>query len=301
MSKAGRFAGRDIPGGNRQMTTQFESTKSFQDRVPEQEKDEIREIYDTLAAEYDQRIPGEGPSDDIFTESEYEFLLSKISPGEDVLDMGCGTGRFTVPLAESGANVTGLDLSAGMLAVARGKLEERGLRAELREGDMAALPFPDGSFDTVSSMLALMHIPIADRQAVFREVSRVLKPGGRMVLCVKNTVFERMFTGDRFASVDITDVAAKKLTFTNTSSGTEHTASWYSFAPHDLAELFAKAGMTVTHLKGNSPVSAWLADEVLADPGVRGFVRSLERTLADVPPFNHLGYYLLVEAVKPLW
>jgi ubiquinone/menaquinone biosynthesis C-methylase UbiE len=281
------------------MTTQFESTKSLHDRVPE-EKDEIREIYNSLAAEYDQRIPGEGPSDDIFTESEFEFLLSKISPGEEVLDLGCGTGRFTVPMAESGAYVTGLDLSAGMLAVARAKLEERGLRADLREGDMAALPFPDGTFDTVTSMLALMHIPIADRPAVFREVCRVLKPGGRMVLCVKNAVFERMFTGDRFASVDITDVAAKKLIFTHTSGGTEHIASWYSFALHDLNALFAMAGMTVPHLKGNSPVSAWLADEVLADPRVRGFVRTLERALSDVPPFSHLGYYLLVEAVKPL-
>ncbi|UOX89999.1 class I SAM-dependent methyltransferase [Amycolatopsis sp. FBCC-B4732] len=282
------------------MTAQFESIRTLQDRVPEQEKDQIREIYDDIAAEYDRRIPGEGPTDHIFTESESEFLLSKTHAGDEVLDLGCGTGRFTIPLAESGAVVTGLDLSPGMLAVARAKLGERGLRADLREGDMADLPFPDACFDVVTSMLALMHIPIPDRPRVFREVHRVLKPGGRMVLCVKNAVFERMFTGDRFASVDITDVQDKKLIFTGTGNGTEHTASWYSFAPHDLAALFAGAGMAVTHLKGNSPVSAWLADEVLADVRVRGFVRTLERALSDVPPFNHLGYYLLAEAVKPV-
>ncbi|MBV9160910.1 MAG: class I SAM-dependent methyltransferase [Pseudonocardiales bacterium] len=265
--------------------------------VPAQEKATIKSVYDEIAGEYDERIPGSGHSDEIFTETELEFLLSKITQGERVLDMGCGTGRFTVPLAATGAEVTGLDLSTGMLTVAGKKLGERGLKAEMRQGDMAELPFPDGTFDTVTSMLALMHIPLAERQAVFCEVSRVLKPGGRMLLCVKNSVFERLFKGDRFASVDVTDVEDKKLIFTETTSGTAYTAPWYSFAPHDLAALFARAGMTVTHLRGNSPVSVWLAEEVLAD--IRTVVQGLERALADVPPFSHLGYHLLVEAVKP--
>jgi 2-polyprenyl-3-methyl-5-hydroxy-6-metoxy-1,4-benzoquinol methylase len=214
--------------------------------------------------------------------------------------MGCGTGRFTVPLTAAGAEVTGFDLSEGMLEVARRKLAERGLTAELRQGDMADLPFPDGTFDTVTSMLALMHIPLADRQAVFSQVARVLKPGGRMLLCVKNSVFERLFKGDRFASVDVTDVDDKKLVFTKTNNGTTYTAPWYSFAPHDLETLFARAGMTVTHMRGNSPLSVWLADEVLAESGIRAVVQGMERALSDVPPFNHLGYHLLVEAVKPL-
>jgi ubiquinone/menaquinone biosynthesis C-methylase UbiE len=164
---------------------------------------------------------------------------------------------------------------------------------------MADLPVPDNTFDTVTSMLALMHIPLADRPKVFREVSRVLKPGGRMLLCVKNAVFERLFKGDRFASVDVTNVADKQLLFTETRSGVDYTAAWYSFAPHDLSALFATVGMTVTHMKGNSTLSVWLANEVLADPGVRNLVTTMESALCDVPPFNHLGYHLLVEAVKP--
>jgi ubiquinone/menaquinone biosynthesis C-methylase UbiE len=274
-------------------------TPSIFDRDPDQEKTTIRSVYDDIAGEYDERIPGSGPSDEIFTDTEMEFLLGKITKNECVLDMGCGTGRFTVPLAATGAQVSGLDLSAGMLVQARRKLAERGLTADLREGDMSALPFPDGMFDTVTSMLALMHIPLADRQTVFNEVHRVLKPGGRMLLCVKNAIFERMFKGDRFASVDVTDVDDNKLIFTETNSGTVYTAPWYSFAPHDLNALFTKAGMTITHLRGNSPLSVWLADEVLADSGIRAIVQGLERTLADVPPFSHLGYHLLVEAVKP--
>ncbi|HET9255059.1 MAG TPA: methyltransferase domain-containing protein [Pseudonocardiaceae bacterium] len=269
-----------------------------QQRLPGQEKATVKSVYDDIAGEYDGRIPGSGQSDEIFTETEMDFLLGKITPGERVLDMGCGTGRFTAPLAATGAEVTGLDLSSGMLTVARKKLAERGLKAEMRQGDMAELPFPDATFDTVTSMLALMHIPLADRQAVFIEASRVLKPGGRMLLCVKNSVFERLFKGDRFASVDVTDVQDKKLIFTETTSGAAQTAPWYSFAPHELAALFARAGMTVTHLRGNSPVSVWLAEEVLAD--LRAVVQGLERALSDVPPFSHLGYHLLAEAVKPL-
>lgn len=63
--------------------------------------------------------------------------------------MGCGTGWFTVPLAERARSVSGLDMSPMMLAKTRGKFVGRGLGVGLREGDMADLPFPDGSFDVV--------------------------------------------------------------------------------------------------------------------------------------------------------
>ncbi|GAA2288505.1 hypothetical protein GCM10010145_68370 [Streptomyces ruber] len=269
------------------------------DHHPEEEKATVKSVYQQVANEYDERIPGLGPSDDMFTQSERDFLIEAIRSGEKVLDIGCGTGRFTVPMAEKGAEVSGLDISRPMLDVASRKLAERGLTADLREGDMARLPFPDASFDTVTSMLALMHVPLEDRQAVFGEVARVLRPGGRMLLGVKNSVFEEMFTGDRFASVDVTDVAGKQLLFTQTRSGEEYVAPWYSFSPRDLTTLFATVGMTVTRLRGNSPLAVWLADEVLRDESVRAFVSKTERFLAEVPPFNHFGYHLLAEATKP--
>jgi len=262
-------------------------------------KDQIQGVYNAIAAEYDERIPGSGHADDMFTASELEFLMNKVSPTDRILDMGCGTGRFTVPLAVMGAEVTGLDLTPGMLEQTARKLDEAHCSATLQQGDMAQLPFPDGSFDVVVSMLALMHIPLADREAVFLEAARVLKPGGRMLISVKNSIFERMFKGDRFAAVDQTDVLHKELIFTQTRSGTEFRAPWYSFAPHDLARLFATAGMSMTHLRGNSPLSVWLADEVLAQSGIRSAVAGIEAVLADVAPLNQLGYHLLVEGVKP--
>lgn len=263
-------------------------------------KAHIQEVYEAIAGEYDERIPGDGYADDLFTATELDFIMGKVGPEQQVLDIGCGTGRFTVPLAGVCQKVAGLDLTQAMLDQNAQKLTAAGRHADLRQGDMAHLPFPDATFDVVVSMLALMHIPLEDRQAVFLEVARVLKPGGRMLLSVKNSVFERMFKGDRFAAIDQTDVSNKELIFTHTSGGEDFRAPWYSFAPHDLTLLFARAGMTVTHLRGNTPLSVWLADEVLAQPGIRAVVSGLETALSDVAPLNQLGYHLLVEAVKPL-
>lgn len=266
---------------------------------PQSERARVRKVYETIADEYDERIPGVGVIDEMFTDSEFAWVLGKVRPDDELLDMGCGTGRFTVPLAERVKAVSGLDLSPMMLEANRKKLADRGLTADLREGDMAALPFADESFDIVVCMLALMHIPREDRQQVFHEVARVLKPGGRLVMGVKNTVFERLFKGDRFAAIDITDVEAEELIFTETRSGEDMVAPWHSFSPDELTALSAVAGLNLVHLRGNSPISAWLADAVLADAAVRTVVRRMESALGDVPPFSHLGNHLLAEMVKP--
>jgi ubiquinone/menaquinone biosynthesis C-methylase UbiE len=74
-----------------------------------------------------------------------------------------------------GATVTGLDVSAGLLAVARARLPE----ADLREGDLEALPFADASFDAVVAVNSLFYA--ADMAAALRELARVVRPGGRVV------------------------------------------------------------------------------------------------------------------------
>jgi ubiquinone/menaquinone biosynthesis C-methylase UbiE len=263
-------------------------------------KQGVRGVYERIAGEYDHRIPGRTPVDHRFTDSEMNFLLSRVQPGDVVLDMGCGTGRFTVPMAEAGADVTGFDISPAMLAQLRATARERGQDVRTCEGDMAHLPFDDDTFDVVTSMLALMHIPIEDRQQVFLEVARVLKPGGRLVLGVKNEQFERMSRVDRFASVDITDVENKELIFTETEDGQILTAPWHSFAPDDLQRLTALSGLSVVSLRGNSTIVAWIADEILSDPATYSAICTLEELLGDAAPFNRLGYHLLAEAVKPL-
>ncbi|GAB2736613.1 class I SAM-dependent methyltransferase [Amycolatopsis magusensis] len=264
-----------------------------------QQKDLIAGIYHRIAGEYDERIPGFTALDATFSDTEISFVLDRVTADDEVLDIGCGTGRITIPVAHRAKAVTGFDLTEAMLEQAARKAAEANLDVRFEQGDMAALPFPDDSFDAVVSMLALMHVPPADHPRVFSEVRRVLRPGGRLIIGVKNSVFERFSSADRFATVDITDVENKELVFTGTREGDELRAPWHSFSPDDLKRLTAVAGLVPVSLRGNIPLSAWLADSVLETAEVAGAVRTLETLLGDLPPLNHLGYHLLMEAVKP--
>ncbi|HEY8491927.1 MAG TPA: methyltransferase domain-containing protein [Dehalococcoidia bacterium] len=99
-----------------------------------------------------------------------------LRPGSLVLDLGCGTGNYTVPAAEAGARVVGADLSRGMLARAAGKSR---LPAWV-QADGHRLPFPDATFDAALAVLVLHHIP--DWERVVAEVRRVLRRGRFAVL-----------------------------------------------------------------------------------------------------------------------
>jgi ubiquinone/menaquinone biosynthesis C-methylase UbiE len=106
-----------------------------------------------------------------------------VRPGEKVLDVGCGTGAQTLPAAEVAGpgNVTGIDASPDMIDIALRKAGKRGLDIDFRVAPMEELPFEDGRFDLVLSGFMMHHLPVEVMEAGFREVRRVLKPGGRFV------------------------------------------------------------------------------------------------------------------------
>ncbi|HET6289936.1 MAG TPA: class I SAM-dependent methyltransferase [Amycolatopsis sp.] len=97
----------------------------------------------------------------------------------DVLEVAVGTG-LNLPLYPEGVTLTGIDLSDGMLAIARGRAERLGHPVTLRRADAHDLPFDADSFDTVVCTLGLCAIP--DDGKALREMARVLRPGGRLVL-----------------------------------------------------------------------------------------------------------------------
>lgn len=136
-------------------------------------------MFDAVAGSYDDwyRTPLGAFADQV--EQELVERLAQPRPGETVLDLGCGTGTFSLPLARLGCKVTGIDPSAGMLARAREKAEAAGLAVTFIEGDAQRLPFADNSFDLVVTVTALefMRRP----RAALAEALRVLKPGGRLV------------------------------------------------------------------------------------------------------------------------
>ena len=104
--------------------------------------------------------------------------LARPEAGERVLDAGCGTGIYTAWLAEQGADVTGLDVDPVFLAAAR----EKAPGARLVEGDAARLPFADGEFDLALAVTLLCFLSEAERAAAARELLRVTRPGGRVVV-----------------------------------------------------------------------------------------------------------------------
>jgi ubiquinone/menaquinone biosynthesis C-methylase UbiE len=93
------------------------------------------------------------------------------------VDLGTGTGRYAIEAAHRGADVTGVDASPAMLSLARSQVE---LPVTFVQADLAHLPFDDGSFDAAIAVTALCFV--AEPEEVLREVARVLRPGGRLVL-----------------------------------------------------------------------------------------------------------------------
>ena len=99
-----------------------------------------------------------------------------IESGTRLLDAGCGAGLALVLAARRGAAVAGLDASAGLLAVARERLPE----ADLREGDLEALPYEDDTFDAVTAFNSIQYA--GNPTAALREIKRVARPGQRVAI-----------------------------------------------------------------------------------------------------------------------
>jgi SAM-dependent methyltransferase len=107
--------------------------------------------------------------------------LARVAPGDRALDVACGTGNAALMAAARGADETvGVDFEPALLAVAAARADELDLSIDWREGDVAALPVPDGAFDVVVSVFGVMYA--WDQEAAARELARACAPGARVVL-----------------------------------------------------------------------------------------------------------------------
>jgi len=104
-----------------------------------------------------------------------------------VLDLGCGAGRHTVYLAREGFDVCALDIAENGLAHTREWLAREKLSAELKQGDIAQIPYPNDFFDAVISIYVIYHKTYAGMQGVVAEIRRVLKRGGLAVISLQST------------------------------------------------------------------------------------------------------------------
>jgi ubiquinone/menaquinone biosynthesis C-methylase UbiE len=111
--------------------------------------------------------------------------LAQLHPGDRVLDVGCGTGTLAIEVQQrlgAAGHVDGIDPAPEQIARARAKAAWRQLPIDFRIGVIEQLPFPDQSLDVVLSTIMLHHLPDDLKQRGLREIARVLRPEGRLVI-----------------------------------------------------------------------------------------------------------------------
>lgn len=181
----------------------------------------VRSAYDTVAADYARQLPdmrAEAPVDIAMIAT---FVDSVRDGGlGPVADIGCGTGRVTAHLAALGVEVSGIDLSPGMVDVARAGYPQ--LRFEV--GSMTGLELPDGAVGGVLAWYSIIHTPPEQLPDVFAEFFRVLAPGGDLLLGFQ--------VGDE----------RRRITH---AYGHDVSCDAYRRQPEDVADLLTRTGFDV--------------------------------------------------------
>lgn len=138
--------------------------------IADERKRTVQAAYDELGqrfGEWGERIDGD-PWPRFLEE-----LAARLPSGGRVLDLGCGNGVKTARLADS-FDLVAVDISEGQLGLARTRLP----RATLLSGDFSALDFAANTFDAVTALYSIMHVPRKEHSALFGRIARWLKPGG---------------------------------------------------------------------------------------------------------------------------
>jgi ubiquinone/menaquinone biosynthesis C-methylase UbiE len=181
-----------------------------------------RDSYDALADEHAD-VVASGLDDRPLDRALFAAFAELVRAGGNgpVADVGCGPGRVTILLSRLGLDAFGIDLSPGMLALARRTYPQ--LRFE--EGSMLALDLPDASLGGLLAYYSIIHIPWEQRPQVFAEFHRVLVPGGLLMLTFQ--------------------IGDERSQYTELF-GTPVSLDWYRQQPDEVAELLREAGFELS-------------------------------------------------------
>lgn len=137
-------------------------------------------LFDHSAKDYDSWCKTPIGSYVDFLEKQLMGEVAQPKPGENAIDLGCGTGIYSIWLAEKGLSVTGVDLSSEMLKKAVEKTKHQHLQVDYQQADLHQLPYKDATFDLAVCNIVLEFADTPER--VIAEGLRVLKKGGRLVV-----------------------------------------------------------------------------------------------------------------------
>ncbi|MBQ9396899.1 MAG: bifunctional demethylmenaquinone methyltransferase/2-methoxy-6-polyprenyl-1,4-benzoquinol methylase UbiE [Bacteroidales bacterium] len=150
------------------------------ERLDKDEK-KISGMFDSIASKYDRMNHGMSLGIDRLWRRRFVRRLAKKLPEKAaVLDLACGTGDLTKALSNKGYHVTGLDISAEMMAIGREKCRYLSPKPSFVLGSAEQIPFPDASFDAVTIAFGLRNFD--HRTRCLAEINRVLKPGGQLAV-----------------------------------------------------------------------------------------------------------------------
>ena len=258
----------------------------------------VERAYDAIAASYDQGY--EGLRWDLYDAVTMDVANSFLPPPPSrVLDAGAGSGKFALKLLARGHHVTLLDPSARMLDEADAKLRRAGLaqRAQIVQGTIEAMRFPDASFDFVFCEGDPLSYCIDTHAAAAREIIRVLRPGGGFYASVDNR---------GFATLAILAGGHVEDGFGVARSGRAldpYGTPVHAFGASELRALFEDAGAADVRVSGKVVFAHMMPDAtllpMLADPATRERFHALEIASGRDPSMAALASHLHVVGRRP--
>jgi ubiquinone/menaquinone biosynthesis C-methylase UbiE len=250
-------------------------------------------------------------------------------PYAKALEIGAGTGFFSLNLRQAGVlgEVHVTDISPGMVEAAERNAERLGFAIEGRTADAERLPYEDGTFDIVVGHAVIHHLP--DVEQAFREMLRVLKPGGRVVICGEPTrygdfVARRLSRATWWATTRVTRLPVIKdrwarpqqdLDESSRAAALESVVDLHTFDPDELARTVERAGAVDVRTTSEELTAAWFGwpvrtFEAAVNPDRLGWgwanfayrtwqrLSALDRVLARVVP-DELYYNVSVTGWRP--
>jgi SAM-dependent methyltransferase len=152
---------------------------------------DVRQIWNACGEAFDRYTTASDSFADNIERPAIEQLIGNLDDAR-LLDLGCGSGTYSVPFAAKGSHVVALDLSPTMVSLAQQRASQRGVEADFRVADIREpLPFEDAEFDVVFTATALHYVE--DIAALMKEVARVMKPTARLIASVLHPMSTAQF------------------------------------------------------------------------------------------------------------